>query len=597
MTQHFPDENQQAEEVFAEYLELREEGRAPSREQLLQRHPQFRNALTKMLRGQETADGFHQRLRGNQDSPPIREMRPWRRALPPVLIAVSLLVLAVFVVIGDRSAEPLLNAPSELVTLSDFVDSRWGILEQLSHGRPREGQQQLAQDLVNLHREIDQTLAQFRHSPRASRLPLPLSRTLEQSSARANSLPLKKPIENLGGLSGTGVVLSFLEFLRSHNLPTPSPDLSMTTPSNIIELYRQAAHMHELPLRVVDLDGEAADLSACQVFAQSVQLDNGQIQEARYLGSLADRLWLEAGDWRITVQHPPTRRHSVLRLLVFPGLEIAPQIAFLRESSSVTSTMVEVPRASFFYGSSSGFSMHHEPQEETLPKYWIDPCEATNGEYAKFYEDTQREAWFSDDLRPKSWTAGEIPFVDPRLPVCGLSWHQASRFANWSGKRLLTDREWERAAQGDISQNRIYPWGNVYSADAVDDTHVIDPVTQKSIEQWDPTSVDAKVPLSAVDDPAYWRGASVIEGARVYRLADSVREWTEDILAYPDHGIISFGLDATSIRRTIRGCSWSDVGPEKCKIDLRTGSVPTAKPLVVGARCAKSPYPDFPAEH
>jgi formylglycine-generating enzyme required for sulfatase activity len=101
------------------------------------------------------------------------------------------------------------------------------------------------------------------------------------------------------------------------------------------------------------------------------------------------------------------------------------------------------------------------------------------------------------------------PPGDPDFPVDGVSWADATRFADWVAGRtgepiaLPTEIQWERAARGDDA--REYPWG----------------------DDWDPQAANT----AALGVGDYLPVGSLPRGASpfgVLDLAGNVDEWTRD---------------------------------------------------------------------
>ena len=92
----------------------------------------------------------------------------------------------------------------------------------------------------------------------------------------------------------------------------------------------------------------------------------------------------------------------------------------------------------------------------------------TNDNFAKFIEGSGYEnetywtgegwAWKERERidRPKYWN--DSKWTAAECPVVGVSYYEAEAYANWEGKRLPIEQEWEKAARG--TDGRLYPWGN-----------------------------------------------------------------------------------------------------------------------------------------
>ncbi|MFC1491737.1 SUMF1/EgtB/PvdO family nonheme iron enzyme [Nitrospinota bacterium] len=113
------------------------------------------------------------------------------------------------------------------------------------------------------------------------------------------------------------------------------------------------------------------------------------------------------------------------------------------------SVMVEIPPGPFLMGSDLGNHDEQPQRTVSLSGFWIDKFQVTNEQYRRFLEETGA---FSP---PPSFSKDD--FVGPRQPVVSVSWEEANAYCQWTGRRLPTEAEWEKAARG--TDGRTYPWG------------------------------------------------------------------------------------------------------------------------------------------
>jgi formylglycine-generating enzyme required for sulfatase activity len=128
-----------------------------------------------------------------------------------------------------------------------------------------------------------------------------------------------------------------------------------------------------------------------------------------------------------------------------------------------------------------------------LDSFWIDTYPVTNTQFKTFltashYRPLDEENFLRD------WKGGNIPPGWENKPVTWVSLEDARAYAAWAGKRLPHEWEWQYAAQG--NDQRTYPWGNDWNADAV-------PAVDKGRAMRGPENVDAhprgKSPLGMMD--------------------------------------------------------------------------------------------------
>jgi len=130
-----------------------------------------------------------------------------------------------------------------------------------------------------------------------------------------------------------------------------------------------------------------------------------------------------------------------------------------------------------------------------LPQYRIDKYLVTNAQYARFLAE-------SGHRPPSTWKGGRIPDGQLLYPVTLVNWYDARSYAQWAGKRLPTEAEWEKAARGE--DGRRWPWGNTM----------------------DPKRLNTYYNVgSATNVDTYRNGVSPFG---VFDMAGNVSQWVED---------------------------------------------------------------------
>ena len=223
--------------------------------------------------------------------------------------------------------------------------------------------------------------------------------------------------------------------------------------------------------------------------------------------------------------------------------------------------MVTVPASSFLMGSSdqqvadvlrqdvnsASWIKAEQPQHTlTLPAYEIGKTEVTNTQFRPFVEgdgytnqsywDVAGWQWRIEQQRtqPSCWS--EVDLNQVTHPVVCVTWYEAMAYARWLSARtglnfsLPTEAEWEYAARG--TDGQIYPWGNTWKANLVNNGSDTTPVGEY---------LDGASPYGALD------------------MAGNVWEWTRSIYTpYPYNA--SDGRETVSDpatkRFTIRGGAW-----------------------------------------
>lgn len=212
--------------------------------------------------------------------------------------------------------------------------------------------------------------------------------------------------------------------------------------------------------------------------------------------------------------------------------------------------MVLIPAGCFLMGSEEGDADEQPLHKVCVDAFYIDAAEVTCARYERFLNETgypPHQMWIPEYDRPDD-------------PVVGVSWDDASAFANWAGKRLPTEAEWERAARGGLVEKK-YPWG-----DGIDKEKV-------NYDSFGTTPVKSYEP----------------NGYGIYDMAGNVWEWCQDWYSGEYYKLSPRKNPSGPMRgskKVIKGGAWY-ANESALRISNRHKSDPTLGSFNIGFRCVK----------
>jgi formylglycine-generating enzyme required for sulfatase activity/CheY-like chemotaxis protein len=243
----------------------------------------------------------------------------------------------------------------------------------------------------------------------------------------------------------------------------------------------------------------------------------------------------------------------------------------------------------------AGPFVFQDAKEQMDHSYYIDKYEVTLGQYLKFLKAVDQAGsdaqWRAPgqkgekDHQPADWAdhmAGQqrVPgifsaiknhqayykeYVTLDFPVFNIDWYDAQAYAKWAGKRLPTEREWEKAARGPNGQ--LFPWGNTFQ-------RLANTAVTGTPNSFIRGTVQMTVDQSTGDRSFYG----------VYDMAGNLSEWTSDLANSSRISEVQVAV--------IRGANFQTRALDHEKLTFRsTEYVPESRYVWLGFRCASDKLP------
>jgi formylglycine-generating enzyme required for sulfatase activity len=166
-----------------------------------------------------------------------------------------------------------------------------------------------------------------------------------------------------------------------------------------------------------------------------------------------------------------------------------------------------------------------------------------------------------------------------KYPVTHVSWNDARAFAEWAGKRLPTEAEWEFAARGGLEQKR-FAWGDELTPGG---THMCN-IWQGDFPTQN-TAEDGYAGTAPID-------AFAPNGFGFYTITGNTWEWCSDWFS-PDYHLLATRSNPVGPSggqtKSMRGGSYLCHGSycNRYRVAARTSNTPDSSTTNIGFRCAR----------
>ena len=250
--------------------------------------------------------------------------------------------------------------------------------------------------------------------------------------------------------------------------------------------------------------------------------------------------------------------------------------------------MILIPAGEFQMGNDKGFGNEKPAHTVYLDDFYIDKYAVTNAQYKKFVKATGHREPKGSGPVDGEWKDEFKPWADPNFnkddqPVVCVTWADAKAYAEWAGKRLPTEAEWEKSARGGLVGKK-YVWGDEFPP-PYKVGNLADVSLSKVFKDWET--------IRNYDDGYVYPapvGSFKPNGYGLYGMAGNVWEWCADWYGKsyyensPNHNPKG---PSSGKSRVVRGISWCLSKPNYLNVSFRYSIHPDHALNYVGFRCAK----------